>query len=598
MKRKLLINIYSFISNKQEWLIFLAILIIAVFLRLAGVAWDQNQHLHPDERYMTMVASEISWPSSLSEYLNPETSSLSPINKGYDAYVYGTFPLFLVKATADLVGDSNYNTIPLVGRVVSSVFDLGTLILLFWLGKKIFFKQIGLIAMALYAFAVSPIQHSHYFTVDNFLTFFIIVCFVLIVKFIFAVNAKKRWLLSLLGLAVGLGFALACKYSAIYFLPILIIVFAYLLVSEFGHSKKKAFGLFLFRSLILLVGTYLVFRFLQPYFFANNNWLDFTINPKLQATLHTNYLIQKGEILFPPAWHWVNTQAFLYPLKNIALWGLGPPIFLSFVLGIGILLRELFRKLKKQQFGQEIFIKTLIIIWIFTGFFAQAGNFTKEMRYFLFIMPFVVLLAGNGLAFLLKQNNMVFKLLALMAIVLSFFWAWAFIKIYLRDTTRVSASLWMQQNIPAGSLLANEAWDDPMPVGIPQDRGIAVKSFSSFLMEVYNQDARAKLQVLYQDLTKADYIILSSPRASWTIGRLPDKFPIMFKYYQYLDSGEMGFNKVKEVSSFPEFFGLKIDDSPADEAFWVFDHPKVRIYQKTKNLTWEEFQALFAEINF
>ena len=51
-------------------LLFLAVLSLAAFFRLYGVNWDQNQHLHPDERFLTMVATGISWPKDIYKYLD------------------------------------------------------------------------------------------------------------------------------------------------------------------------------------------------------------------------------------------------------------------------------------------------------------------------------------------------------------------------------------------------------------------------------------------------------------------------------------------------------------------------------------------------
>ena len=34
------------------------ILLVAAVLRLTGLNWDEGTHLHPDERFLTMVASE------------------------------------------------------------------------------------------------------------------------------------------------------------------------------------------------------------------------------------------------------------------------------------------------------------------------------------------------------------------------------------------------------------------------------------------------------------------------------------------------------------------------------------------------------------
>ena len=67
-------------------------------VRLYGLNWDQSQHLHPDERFLTMVATDIRLPSSLWQYFDNAKSPLNPYNyPQYQFFVYGTFPLFLTK---------------------------------------------------------------------------------------------------------------------------------------------------------------------------------------------------------------------------------------------------------------------------------------------------------------------------------------------------------------------------------------------------------------------------------------------------------------------------------------------------------------------
>ena len=47
-------------------------------------------HMHPDERFLTMVGTAIDWPASLSEYFDTASSPLSPANRGHEFFVYGT----------------------------------------------------------------------------------------------------------------------------------------------------------------------------------------------------------------------------------------------------------------------------------------------------------------------------------------------------------------------------------------------------------------------------------------------------------------------------------------------------------------------------
>jgi hypothetical protein len=51
------------------------ILLLAAGLRFYGIkSWDEGTRLHPDERFLSMVTSGMSWPA-LEDYFNYEKSS-------------------------------------------------------------------------------------------------------------------------------------------------------------------------------------------------------------------------------------------------------------------------------------------------------------------------------------------------------------------------------------------------------------------------------------------------------------------------------------------------------------------------------------------
>ena len=65
-------------ENLKRWAFLCLILIMALALRWTGIDWDGYHHYHPDERYITWVATTIEWPADLSEALTPTQSSLNP----------------------------------------------------------------------------------------------------------------------------------------------------------------------------------------------------------------------------------------------------------------------------------------------------------------------------------------------------------------------------------------------------------------------------------------------------------------------------------------------------------------------------------------
>ena len=81
-----------------------AVILLGGILRFSGRNWVEELHLHPDERFITMVATDIRWPSSIGEYFNSEESPLNPYNakndddtNKYGSFIYASSPSSLGK---------------------------------------------------------------------------------------------------------------------------------------------------------------------------------------------------------------------------------------------------------------------------------------------------------------------------------------------------------------------------------------------------------------------------------------------------------------------------------------------------------------------
>src|SRR5688500_17843735 len=110
-------------------LALIAILAFAAAVRLYGIEWDDNHHLHPDERFLAIVSDKIRFPTNPLEYFDTRRSTLNPYNaRDTDAFAYGMVPLFLTRAVAEQYAMATYDGIPKVGRVLSALFDVGTVL--------------------------------------------------------------------------------------------------------------------------------------------------------------------------------------------------------------------------------------------------------------------------------------------------------------------------------------------------------------------------------------------------------------------------------------------------------------------------------------
>jgi hypothetical protein len=57
----------------------------------------------------------------------------------------------------------------------------------------------------------------------------------------------------------------------------------------------------------------------------------------------------------------------------------------------------------------------------------------------------------------------------------------------------------------------------------------------------------------------------------------------------------LGYELAAKFTALPGLGSWEIDDLEADQSFFDYDHPPVLIYRKTRDLTDQEWYALFAE---
>lgn len=561
-------KIFKITTPQKHFVLLTLILIMAFFFRIIGLNWDQGQHLHPDERFLTMVLTDIKLPSSLKNYLDPNVSSLNPYNNDYSFFVYGSFPINIIKILGEIFNFNSYDQIYLIGRMVTVLLDTLIIILIYLICKNIFNTKVGLIASYFYSIFVLPIQLAHFYTVDPFLNFFIALSFYILVL----LKKPSKTLIKVLVLSLFYGIALASKISAIYFLPVIFVFFVF-------YFLKRPFY-FLLYGLVFVVATLLSFRFNQPQVFLNGNYLDWNPNP-----IFLNNLIELKSFsidpYFPPSIQWLKTIPLLFPLKNIILWGLGLPFGLIFVFSIGYSLYYMFKK----NFKDKFYLFT-ILLWIIFLIIYQGIQPVTTMRYFLPIYPFIAIISAFFINYLLTKIQLLhIKKILVIIFIFLLIYPLSFISIYFKDHSRVTASKWIYKNISVGSTLAYEYWDDSLPLPI-KNKNISL--YQQEEIQVANKDTKEKMSIINNQLENSNYLILSSNRFYQPIPKNYNYFPLMSKYYKSLFDGSLGFQQVAQFTSFPCFppIGVPLfcfNDTNSEEAFTVYDHPKVIIFQKVSH---------------
>ncbi|MCB9127026.1 MAG: phospholipid carrier-dependent glycosyltransferase [Ardenticatenales bacterium] len=620
---------YSIAATSPLWLAL--IVVLAALLRFGGLNWDRHIHHHPDERFLTMVISNIGWPSSPANYFDESASPLSPRNytviggdppqeqRPYSLWVYGDLPLTIVKGTTVMLDKllplerdiswSGYDYNYMVARVLNGLFDLGTLVLLFLIARRLYKSHwLALGAALLYALSVLPIQHAHFWVVDTMTVFF--------------ATATIYWLARIydsdgighlsdyLGAGFLFGMALATKVS-IATMALLFVALAALKLWQGLRDPQVDSGKLL-SQIIIYFGSaafmgLIAFRLFQPYAFSG----IFTPAERWLANLRDIQCQVNGQCDVPFGHQWANRTPYLFPWKNAVLWGLGLPLGIAATIGWGAAAWQIVRR---QRWAH-----LLPVLWVLVLFAHQGGQWVKSMRYLLPIYPMLALLAA-WLAHRLWQRAQrlamgPWQANALRVVVATLFvgtalYAAAFTNVYRNDHTHIQATEWLYANAPAGSGVALEHWDEYLPRGWPGAPPAISYNWIELLW--YNEDTPDKLEEALGWFDRADYIITVSNRLYGGTSRLPARFPMTNNYYAALFDGSLGFERVANISEGPTLFGIELDDQfdrtgpgwlgidwdemlAAEEAFSVYDHPRVQIFQKTAAYDRETARAILSE---
>jgi YYY domain-containing protein len=600
------------LRKRFGWLVYLLI-IVGAALRLYGVNWDDNHHLHPDERQITMVVTRLgmppvsTWPSFFTPPLlttptveNPNfwDADTSPLNPHF--FAYGSLPFYMLRLVSHLltlpaaVSDylapwsslaqsleglermSDYDHITLTGRVISAAMDTWVIGLTYLVAKRLYDRRVGLLAAVFVTFTVFNIQVAHFYAVDALLTFFVLLCFVFALDF-----ARRGGAMKAILLGVSLGLALATKFSAAPLILVSLGAYVSYLRQESRRDLRQIFLSVGLTALALAVAFFIA----EPYAV-----LDFDA---FSAGIAEQARMVRGIADYPYTRQYVGTTAFLYQIKHTILWAMGLPLGLVAYSGFGFFLWRTAR----HRRGVEL----LVLGWVAPYLLITGSFMVKFMRYMLPLLPFFLIMAAKMLcsfrAWLRERRaSVIWYGVTGLVIACSALYSLAFVSIYSRPHSRIQASEWIYRNLPSGSTLALEHWDDDLPLSrVVDGQPRSIGEYQTLKMNLYEPDDEQKYWHIVNNLRDSDYVILSSNRLYGSIPRLPWRYPITSRYYELLFQEQLGFQLLGTFTSYPRLLGFTINDDAADESFTVYDHPKVLIFGKTRQLSDDEFRNLFAE---
>ncbi len=507
------------------------ILLFGAILRFTGQDWDSGNMLHPDERFLMILISRMRFdlriPNSNTEavtnrsaeclrqyestqnfasdctilyftefrkqgrlhsideqihnclskypdragagnFLDTACSAVNPYNAGSGYFAYGTLPLFIIRASSELVDRFTtpdrlqtdfatfqsiylwYDEIVIIGRALSSLFDLLSIFFIFLIGRKVHSLRVGLLAAFFYASAPLAIQLAHFGTVNTFASFFVVFG----LWWALRVEQRGHW-------RDYIGFGLAAAAAAasrINLLPLTAMIALAFVSHIWAHRRanqhysephpfiKQQLSYLLLSAFAFIVA----FRLFNPYAFAGPDLFS-GLNDRWLSDLAGSLSLANGYIDFPPNRQWVGRLSYIYPLKDMLFWGMGVAFGIPAWLG---LLHGIWRWVSGKCGSKNLF---LLCAWGLGYFAWMGGNWVLVIRYFLPIYGALAVLAAAFLwhihSRMRRKHGRVWRFARASLIgggvMFSSLWAIMFHNIYREPMTRVQGSAWIQAHIPA-----------------------------------------------------------------------------------------------------------------------------------------------------
>ena len=484
------------LGGRVSWSFYLLliILVVALGLRLNGVNWDQGFAFHPDERDIYMRSGcmyELLTDAPGAQdcgYLRGEPNAQpglpgigtlldkdrSPLNPHW--FPLGSVLIYLMvffRSIAELFTDMNSLDMRYIGRPLSALADVGTVAMVFVLGRKLYGNGVGLLAAGFTALSVIHIQNSHFFRPETFSVLFILASFWAMWRM---VERKQLRDSAILGLMLGL--AIAPKVSILPILAPMFLVYWYRVLDEvdgewsqitpelvqriFGHAALAgavAAGVFFISApyAVLDVGAFMGDLGAQTRMASNAGLWPFTIQ-------------------------YIDTPAFIYQIQQSSVWGLGIPLgivawgSIPFTAGVAAL--------SKTARRSDLFV----LAWVVPGFLFLESFEVHFLRYVFPLMPILIIMGSRMLLWMMtayqpsaadiisRQVGSARFLpgIAVGVIVVvmgaTAFYALAFQKVYAEDHPAVTASEWINENIPRGTaIVSDNHWDEYVPNLYPYD---------------------------------------------------------------------------------------------------------------------------------
>lgn len=534
--------------TRQYTLIALTVFLIGAYLRFYNPHWDWGMRLHPDERLIVSGAYTIEFFRNLDPQFHD----------------YNGLSVYLLKAAvhgaAWISGSNDFLTSPeqmtIVGRALSATLSSISIVLVYWLGILLWGPAVGLIGSVLFSFSPLSIQLAHFYTTDTLITFFLLTAFVA-----GAIWWTKPRLPVFIGVSAAIGLAIATKNTGYFFAPFPVL----LIVVRKMDLRKKCIHLLLFVQTAVLA-----FFAGSPYSFFD--WKNYMGWSRYLSDVVSGRVIYDWTVQFMDTgiWFWIKNSLFAFGPLTVALG------FLGVIAIIGA----------KRKHAS---ILVVYILWCLFFTLVLLLEYVKFIRYLAPLGPLLCLFAGYALTEIQKKNRILGLVVGGLSVGAAVGWGLAFFMIYTSPHPAARAAKWIASNVPGKAYLVGETWNEVIGYSAEPLRS---KQLKVSHINFYSPDTNAKMSEVIDEVTKADFIIIETPKVMNTITRLRDRYPLSVRFYQHLFAHKLGFIQAAQFGNFPRIGPLVVNDGQAEETFSVFDHGMVTIFRNEHTKTRKELESL------
>ena len=425
----------------SEHIILFLLLSLGLFLRVWNIGWGLPE-IYEEATPLVKAWKMWNWGVAGMEF-NPHFFNYPALtfylHLALQGINYLVGHLLGIYASIDTFAAS-LSTIVIPARLMTSLFDIGTVITVYLLALEAANRRVALVAAALVAINPLLVAQAHYITVDTPLTFFV----TLSLLFIFRVareGDRRSYLLA--GLCIGL--ATATKYTGAFLLVVLVAV--HLQRSEsFTKALRSLMSIPLLSSIALAASV----------FFLTNPYIIVSFDEFLRDFSFEQYHVGYGHLGID-----TSQSTLSYYLFDVLPAGLGWGLYSIFLATALTFIRQ------KEKRYYVLFFFPLLYLAIVSSWQMRAE------RYVLPIIPIIIVIAAIGvttywnvfrgmllrLDFFRNRNaqlsgSVVALALGTLILFKPLAADYEFHQSIIVPDTRVVAKEWIKTHLPSGSTIA------------------------------------------------------------------------------------------------------------------------------------------------